>query len=101
MRVATPSSKNSTTDFAEKMHQESLSLLEHVPYFTFVSPALELLFDCGTGWRVLGFGMNGVVFVALGFAVIVAWGSRASNVRIYTLWPSESLVTKMRRIILT
>lgn len=101
MKVATPSNRNSTTDFAEKNASEVVVILEYVPYFTFVNPTLELLFDCGTGWRVLGFGMNGMVFVALGFAVIVAWGPRASNVRIFTLLPSESLVTEVRRIILT
>jgi len=66
------------------MHQESLLLVKHMPYFTFVIPSLEL-FDSASGWRELGFGTNGVVYVVPGFAVIVAWGSRPSNVRICTL----------------
>jgi len=66
------------------MHQESLFLIEHIPYFTFVTPPLEL-FESGSGWSELGSGMNVVVFVVTGFAVSVAWGIRPSNVRICTL----------------
>lgn len=90
MGVATSRNRNSTTDFREK---NASGIIVIGGSCTLPFPALELLFDGGTGRRVLGAGMNGVVFVALGLAV--AWGSRAPKVGIYTLWPPGSPVTRL------